>query len=236
MSDSRTSQFAKAYNSFSGVDIKAVFNNKVVAEIQAISYSVTREKAPLYTMGAADPRSFSRGKRGIAGTLIFIMFDRHALLGTFGMVSQQYGDGTYLPFMSDVDDFIPNNSRATAIQSSVPITTVGGVLDGTGTAPDFTQFESPISTVDGDQAVMAPWFSDQIPPFDITLAAANEYGSFAVMRIYGVEILNEGYGVSIDDIVSEMQSTYVARTLSPWMPVSSSKTQEMFAAGGTPSA
>ena len=36
------------------------------------------------------------------------------------------------------------------------------------------------------------------------------------MRIYGCEILNEGYGVSIDDIVSEQQMSYVARTLAPW--------------------
>ena len=48
------------------------------------------------------------------------------------------------------------------------------------------------------------------------------------MRIYGVEILNEGYGVSIDDIVSEQQNTYVARTLVGWRPVSSTKTAEIF--------
>lgn len=31
-------------------------------------------------MGSADPRSFSRGKRGIAGTLVFVVFDRDALI------------------------------------------------------------------------------------------------------------------------------------------------------------
>ena len=36
------------------------------------------------------------------------------------------------------------------------------------------------------------------------------------MAILGVEILNEGYGVSIDDIVSEQQMTYVARAIQPW--------------------
>ena len=39
-----------------------------------------KEKAPIYTMGSAEPRSFSRGKRGIAGTLVFTVFDRDALL------------------------------------------------------------------------------------------------------------------------------------------------------------
>ncbi len=40
------------------------------SKAQAINYSVTREKAPIYTMGSADCRSYSRNKRGIAGGLI----------------------------------------------------------------------------------------------------------------------------------------------------------------------
>jgi hypothetical protein len=217
------SEFSKSYNSFSGVDIKAVFGNRVVAEIQAISYSITREKAPLYTMGSADPRSFSRGKRGIAGTLIFLVFDRHALLGTFGMIAKNAGD-PYLKFMADKDDFVPNTS-ADSSASSLPIATVGDPDNPV----DFTNLgESNINSIDDDQTPEAPWFSDQIPPFDVTLAAANEYGAFAVMRIYGIELLNEGYGVSIDDIVSEMQHTYVARTLVAWQPIISAKTDELF--------
>jgi ribulose 1,5-bisphosphate synthetase/thiazole synthase len=39
------------------------------------------------------------------------------------------------------------------------------------------------------------------------------------MRIFGVEIMNEGCGVSIDDIVTEQQHTYVARTIIGWRPV-----------------
>lgn len=31
-------------------------------------------------MGSAEPRSFSRGKRGIAGNLVFVTFNRDALL------------------------------------------------------------------------------------------------------------------------------------------------------------
>jgi hypothetical protein len=54
-----------------------------LAELQAISYSITREKAPIYTMGSADPRYYSRNKRGIAGSIIWINFDRHALLALF---------------------------------------------------------------------------------------------------------------------------------------------------------
>ena len=46
-------------------------------------------------------------------------------------------------------------------------------------------------------------------------------GAAAAMRIFGVEILNEGGGVSIDDAVTEMQATFVARYVEPWAAVSS---------------
>jgi hypothetical protein len=36
-----------------------------------------------YTMGSPDARAYSRNKRGIAGSLIWINFDRHALLNLF---------------------------------------------------------------------------------------------------------------------------------------------------------
>ena len=39
------------------------------------------------------------------------------------------------------------------------------------------------------------------------------------MKIFGVEILNEGSGVSIDDAVTEMQATFVARYVEPWTAV-----------------
>ena len=51
------------------------------------------------------------------------------------------------------------------------------------------------------------------------------------MRIFGVEILNEGYGVSIDDIVSEQQHTYVARTIIGWQPVNSSNAEAIASQG-----
>jgi len=71
------------------------------------------------------------------------------------------------------------------------------------------------SEVSSNKELASPWYSDQILPFDITLAATNEQGRAAACKIFGVEILNEGYGVSIDDAVSEMQATFVARAVEP---------------------
>lgn len=220
---SNSSQYTKSYNSFSGIDIKGVFGNQVVAELQAISYSITREKAPIYTMGYADPRSFSRGKRGIAGTLIFIVFDRHAILGTLGGLSANGG----LKFQSDKDDI-----RA---QFKDPRSSLDAQLfstSGNSPANAVQQQESNIASVGDDQEIAAAWYADQLPPFDVTLAAANEYGAMMVMAILGVELLNEGSGVSIDDMVTEQQHTYVARSIIPWTPVASPNAEFIASQGG----
>lgn len=195
--------FQKTYNSLSGVDIKAIFHNKAVASLQAISYAVQREKAPIYTMGHPSPRAFSRGKRGIAGTLIFAVFDTHALVGT----NQGIFQGAR--FWADKEEI-----RATVDITSKSIQTgvdyAGGGVVATGTQ------ETNIDNLGDDQTLQSPWYSDQIPPFDVVLTGANELGTLMMMKILGVEILNEGYGISIDDLMSEMQMTYVAREIIPW--------------------
>ena len=73
----------------------------------------------------------------------------------------------------------------------------------------------PLSSVQGFKEVAQPWYTDQILPFDITIAAANEYGAAASAKLYGVEILNEGFGTSVDDSVLEQQATFIARSISP---------------------
>jgi len=64
-----------------------------------------------------------------------------------------------------------------------------------------------------------PHYDDEIPPFDITVSFANEYGQNAVLVIYGVEILNEGTGFSIDNVTTEKACTFVARRVEHMKPV-----------------
>ncbi len=56
--------------SFSGADLVATFANQVIGELQQISWAIQRDKAPVFTCGSPDARSFSRGKRGLAGSTI----------------------------------------------------------------------------------------------------------------------------------------------------------------------
>ena len=195
------------FHSFAGADIKVNFGHREVGELQAISYAIQREKAPIYTLGSKNPSGFSRGKRGIAGTLVFSVQDGHPLLEYLGQWAEA---GTSAPeFLSDKREYRP--------QSDDPVgpIAVGDIYDGSDA---FIESDTSIDFHAGYE-LSGAWYVDQIPPFDVTITAANEYGAAMAMRIIGIEILNEGYGVSVDDIVSEKQMTYVARTLSPWRRV-----------------
>jgi hypothetical protein len=207
--NSVVTESTQSYNSMAGADIKAVFGSIPFGELQAISYAVTREKAPIYTMGSPDPRSYSRNKRGIAGSFVWINFDRHALLENF----QKAG----VFFLADIDDLRPAYVAASTGNLDSVLTTSQLSNVRPGSTIEFA--ESPIDSVWGDQEAASPWYSDQIPPFDIILAANNEYGASAQMKLVGVEILNDGMGVSIDDTVIESQSTFVCRTVLPWTAV-----------------
>lgn len=44
MANMTTEKYTSTYSSFGGADIVASFNGKVIGELQAISYSVNREK------------------------------------------------------------------------------------------------------------------------------------------------------------------------------------------------
>ena len=207
------STFTRGYNSFSGADIKAVIGAHAIGTLQGISCQISREKAPIYTMGTADPRAFARGKRAIAGSLVFIQFDSEPLMWELANPSDTTRQ---LFFLTDIDDLRPEYNMS----DEIPVvgTTVTPVGESSVNAPGIqaNQQESDIATAGGDQTKALPWYPDQLPPFDVVLTAANEYGALAIMKVLGVELMNSGYGISIDDIVSEHSYTFVAHGLIPW--------------------
>lgn len=54
---------------------------------------------------------------------------------------------------------------------------------------------------------------DELPPFDIVISFANEYGQSASAVIYGSVIVDDGVTLSIEDIFTENQMTYIARDI-----------------------
>jgi len=201
-----SSEYTKTYTAFSGCDIVCTFGNVVIGELQAISYSISREKAPIYTLGSAEPRAFARGKRGIAGTMVFTSFDRDALLkglkeNAANAASFQRIGGELNMHPISIDEW---DKKMTSL---------------TGLAGDNLASNNPESVTKKIAVAADPHYGDEVPPFDVTISFQNEYGQGAVLVIYGVEILNEGGGYSIDSIVSEKACTFVCRRIDPLTPV-----------------
>jgi hypothetical protein len=181
------SKYTETYTSFSGADIVAQFNGHTIGTIAGITWSISREKAAVYTLGSANPRSFSRGKRGIAGTLVFQVFDRDVL---------------YQLIQGDPDSVVyKRTSEWNSDTFAQP------------TQAQNAWWEQSIDVVAGK-----PFYSDEVPPFDVTITYANEYGQQAHKEILGLEILNEGSGISIDDILTEQTMTFVARGVGALTP------------------
>ena len=209
MANMSASEYMKTYTTFGGCDIVPTFNGKVIGEIQAITYSLTREKVPVYTMGSAEPRSFSRGKRGIAGNLVFISFNRDALLA-------ELGDKSISKYKANDPAWLKDQQSAQFIsieQWDAYMSNLASSEGGNG-EDNVVGFTRNLVT---DEA--KPKYADEILPFDITISLANEYGNKAVTVIYGVEILNEGIGFSIDAPTSERAYTFVARSVDTMTPV-----------------
>jgi hypothetical protein len=209
------SSYNRRLGSFGGIDIKAVIAGRPIGTLQGISYQITREKGPLYTMGSADPRGFARGKRAIAGSLVFLQFDRDPVM--FELANPTDPTRQTL-FLSDIDDLRPEFNPNADIPILETTVTPVGVQSVNVPGAAAANSESPITNVGDDQTVAIPFYADQIPPFDIVLSAANEQGTLAILKILGVELLNSGFGISIDDIVAEHSYTFVARTVQPWTP------------------
>jgi hypothetical protein len=175
------------------------FGGKILGELQGISYTIQREKAPIYSMGEADPRSYSRAKRGIAGSIVFVVFDRSALLEA--MRNRPYVANKYS---------IPEGFQIADVDvRSIEI--IPGVI-----GPAVGSASPTVSRIALDKVIASPNYLDQVLPFDVVITASNEYGAVARMMIHGVEILNVGSSMSINDITTDEACTYVANAITPF--------------------
>lgn len=199
------SEYKATYTTFSGADIVAIVHDKVVGELQGISYSVTREKVPVYTMGSPDPRSFSRGKRGIAGSMVFTVFNKDV----FSDFDAE-GNEAITSVWTASGNKMQKNEAGTAYVNNISgmsILTVDEWEEATSVGNLFS--------------IKKYTYADEIFPFDVTITMTNEYGQAAKFSILACEILNEGMGMSIDDISTEKACTFVARGISKLEAVTS---------------
>lgn len=222
--------YLKTLTSFSGADLIVNFGSRVIGELQSISWGIQREKAPVYTLGSPDPRSFSRGKRGIAGSMVFAVFDRDALREEL-LNAEAWNKITPLGVFSAKGNIIPDRSlsMSSAIEMSAwntaSNTAAAAGVAAVATGEPGSKYVDVTDTTQGFESIHIPpgfgvitpgnlIYIDTIPPFDVTMTFANEYGQCAFQKIYDIDVLNEGSGVSVDTIVMERKVTYIARRVS----------------------
>ena len=183
--DIRDNTVAQNFTTFSGTDIVATFEDVEIGNLQGLSLSVNREVRPVFVMGNSNAVSYSKGKRGVAGSLIMTIFDRDAF---FDIKEQR------ALYYAKKSDYTPGFSNFGAIQDAE--------------AANILQLD-----------LARPNYSDQIPPFTVSLVARNEFGSAMTMSIYGVHLISEGTGISIDENIQEAQLTFVAKDVDWWKPL-----------------
>lgn len=213
--DAGTNRFA--YATYGGCDIQIAIGHKVLMNAQAISYAVTRNKAPIHVLGSASPKGFGRGIRGIAGSMVLTQFDEHGMASIWNSAR----------FAADATENAPWGEGA---PPELRIANPSGFNAEMNTGYNQSAFQNEEDDWASGVQVKSPWYMDQLLSADITVFAANEYGSTSVLRIYGAEWLNEAWGMSVEDTNSETQSTYVATALHPWTRISNKIASQL----GTP--
>lgn len=219
------------YRSLSGSEIHAVFGNIKFAELQMLKYAISRQKAPVYTMGSADMRAIARGARSINGALIF----SHLSIGGLVNAMNKAGSRVFLSHDEQANyntayqsDGRMSNAQKSALRVGGTLGQIGYVgkdglsaLSGTGYDP-FSEGTNVFEEVNYGSCTTA-FLADQLPPFDITLVGIPETAecgsvkaSMQSLVLRGVEIVSEASGTSIEDLVIEKQMSFLARSIRDW--------------------
>ena len=203
------------YSVFTGADIVAYMGFKRVATLQGITISITREVMPVFVFGNPNPVNFAKGKRAIAGNLVFTQFDRHAILKAASFL---LGPGQ-VNYIGDLTSFIdPTNANINLGVEGLATVTGNGFPTpiNVNTNPAFASaLAQEVAETYALTASKRLKFADQVPPFDVTITMVNEEGQASFMAVHGVQIVNEGAGWTIDDMNSEVGFTFVAKDITP---------------------
>lgn len=203
------------YHAYSGCDMQVYMGGHLCGSLQALTISITRETLPLYVMGDPNIKTIVRGKRGIAGTLVFTNFDRHALLLDH--------------FKSVAGNKFIYGKKLQEILNTSPSQYSGVNLADTLGLDNSTSNPTVVNTAQISQELSETYnlimnrplqYSDQIPTFDICLTMVNDEGSASFATVNGVTLINEGYGFTMDDLSSESAYTFIARSVTPLVAMS----------------
>jgi hypothetical protein len=160
--------------------------------LQTLSYSTLRSTGAVRHLGEVAPRDWTRGTRTVAGSLIFTVHQFDPLYEWW--VEYQRGSQEANQPESDA-----SAADATAGPTQSPV----------------HRYQRTASATEKEYS--SPFYEDLMPPFTILVDAATEMGQTANMAIRGVRLANTGMVLSVDDMLTEKQMTFVARDVEPFI-------------------
>lgn len=229
---------------FAGGDLQAAINSKIIGNLEALAWSISTEIAPQYAFGDRDPRSFVKGKRVIVGSMSMTQWTKHALIEEVFNVSEfNHYQALTLGRLWDAES---QGAQLTANTPSVRgIKTASGTTGGVGAAtqtlspavdetltiintatsrglskPEFERQQRELAYSaalrQGQKRVI---YSDQIPPFDVTITGVNKEGYMSTCTIFGLEIQQETDGKSMNDMNPTVGFSFICRRVEPWREI-----------------
>jgi hypothetical protein len=230
------SQFL-GWGSYSGADIKVVVHYPIDKRAQQALYDdkLYYEKQ----LGDINNKIISYEAAGTEqGTIISLrddVFERDAIQGVLSDIDSEISYLSGIPTSRVLAEL--QTISYSVYREKSPVRTLGSVYPRAyvrgprtiGGSMIFTVFHQHVlheildlnlkfyntGTSDHDKYTYTTNLPDQLPPLDISLVFANEYGALSHMGIYGVEFMQEGSTFSIEDIFTENVVQYVARDMDP---------------------
>jgi hypothetical protein len=122
---SNLDQGGNMVTTFSGSDIKMIFGNVEIGNIQGVSWSINREVRPVFVMGDPNALAYSKNKRGVAGSIVMTAFDRSSLFDIQQMSEVYRRDQHYTPGQdhsagTNTNPFNSENTRSAVYADEVP--------------------------------------------------------------------------------------------------------------------
>jgi hypothetical protein len=229
---------------FSGGDMQAYINNIKVGNLESVTWSISVEVVGNYVMGRRDAVIYTTGKRVVVGSMVLSQYDRHALLEQVFQISRR--KITSIGSLWEMDRDFRNKTGQPGDQETQTVTVAGG----TGTNPSFlnldrdagqfasganatflrgisrTAYEEELRRMETDAARSAASvkfnYSDQLPPFDLTLVGVTKGGDAARCSIFGMQVTQETAGFSQNDLGNSVGMSFVGLAVSPWRSIDDS--------------
>jgi hypothetical protein len=227
---------------FTGADIQAYINNKRVGNLESVTWSISVEVVGNYVMGRRDAVTYTTGKRVIAGSVVFSQYDKHAFLHEVWGLDKPYKGGR-VRTIGDLwsYDLTTTQANASAATYTTPVAlaaitkgarlgygpdtvdtpSAGGAAFGFGLSQEAFNNELKeqlmrTARIVGSQKFM---YSDQVPPFDMTLIGVNTQGAASRCALLGMRITQETAGISTNDMGNAVGMSFVALSIDPWSKI-----------------